>query len=142
MIVYDLACRAGGHVFEGWFGSSEDYDAQQARGLLSCPICGGGDVGKAAMAPHISGTDTTPVIRPEAAKAMLAGLARAQADLLKNSDDVGERFATEARAIHDGDSPDRLIHGRATIAEARSLAADGIPVMPLPLPVRSPKSEN
>ena len=142
MIVYDLACRAGGHVFEGWFGSSEDYDAQQARGLLSCPICGAADVGKAAMAPRISGTDTTPVIRPEAAKAMLAGLARAQAELLKNSDDVGARFATEARAIRDGDSPDRLIHGRATIADARSLAADGIPVMPLPLPVRSPKTEN
>ncbi|HEX8447106.1 MAG TPA: DUF1178 family protein [Sphingomonas sp.] len=142
MIVYDLACRPGGHVFEGWFGSSEDYDGQRARGLLSCPICGADAVDKAAMAPRISGTDTTPVIRPDAAKAMLAGLARAQAEALKRSDDVGDRFASEARAIHDGDRPDRPIHGRATLAEAQSLVADGIPVMPLPLPVRSPKTEN
>lgn len=142
MIVYDLACRTGGHVFEGWFGSSDDYAQQQARGLLSCPICGAVDVARAAMAPRLSGTDTTPVVHPEAVKAALAGLARAQADILKRSDDVGDRFAREARAIHDGDSPDRAIHGRATVAEARSLAEDGIPVMPLPLPVRSPKTDN
>lgn len=142
MIVYDLACRPAGHVFEGWFGSIDDYDGQKARGLLSCPICGAGDVDKAAMAPRLSGTDTTPAIRPEAAKAMLAGLARAQAEALKRSEDVGDRFASEARAMHDGDSPDRAIHGRATIAEAKSLVAEGIPVLPLPLPVRSPKTEN
>ena len=142
MIVYDLVCRAAGHVFEGWFGSGEDYADQHARGLLSCPICGGIDVDKAAMAPRLSGTDTTPAVRPEAVKAVLAGMARAQAELLKRSDDVGDRFAREARAIHDGDRPERAIHGRATMAEARSLADDGIRFMPLPLPIRSPGTEN
>ena len=91
------------------------------------------------MAPRLSGTDTTPAVRPEA---VLAGMARAQAELLRRSDDVGDRFAREARAIHDGDRPERAIHGRATMA--RSLADDGIPVMPLPLPlpIRSPGTEN
>lgn len=142
MIVYDLVCRAAGHVFEGWFASGEAYDDQHARGLLSCPICGSGAVDKAAMAPRLSGTDTTPAIRPDAVKAALAGMARAQAAILQRSDDVGDGFAREARAIHNGDRPDRLIHGRATAAEARSLVEDGIPVLPLPLPVRSPKTEN
>ncbi|GGE75441.1 DUF1178 family protein [Sphingomonas prati] len=142
MIVYDLACRAGGHVFEGWFGSAADYDDQRARGLLSCPICGSEAVDKAPMAPRLSGTDTTPTFRPEVAKAMLADLARAQAAVLKQSDDVGDRFASVARAIHDGDSPDRVIHGRATPTEVKSLAEDGIPVMPLPLPIRRPGTDN
>ncbi|WP_076069075.1 DUF1178 family protein [Sphingomonas montana] len=142
MIVYDLACRPAGHVFEGWFGSAADYDGQRARGLLSCPICGAADVAKAPMAPRLSGTDTTPAFRPEVAKAMLAGLARAQAEVLKRSDDVGDRFAREARAIHDGDSPDRAIHGSATPSEVRSLSEDGIAVMPLPLPVRPPGTDN
>jgi hypothetical protein len=142
MIVYDLACRTGGHMFEGWFGSIEDFDAQKARGLLSCPVCGADAVEKAVMAPRISGTDVTPATSDAAAKAMLAGLARAQAEMLKRSDDVGDGFAREARAIHDGDSPDRPIHGRATMAEAKALVADGIPVLPLPLPVRSPKTEH
>lgn len=53
MIVFDLECRDGGHRFEGWFGSSDDFAQQQARGLLTCPTCGSGDVGKAVMAPHV-----------------------------------------------------------------------------------------
>lgn len=53
MIVFDLECRAGSHRFEGWFGSSDDFARQQQRGLVSCPVCGSSEVGKAVMAPNV-----------------------------------------------------------------------------------------
>lgn len=153
MIVFDLAC-AGGHVFEAWFGSSTDYAEQRASGLLACPLCGITDVDKAVMAPSIPAksnqlTVTAPApprtasevtMRggpplPAEAKAMLAALARAQRKLLASSEHVGHRFASEARAMHDGDAPERPIHGQATLEEARGLIEDGVPVAPLPLPV-------
>lgn len=147
MIVFDLACGSG-HVFEAWFGSSGDYEDQKERGLLSCPICDDADVGKAVMAPSVGakGNSASAVVPlrgggpPAAAemKAMLAALARAQSKVLEGSEHVGPRFATEARAIHDGDAPQRPIHGQATIAEARALADDGVPVAALPLPVPPP----
>ncbi len=138
MIVFDLACSAG-HVFEAWFGSHGDYDGQRERGLVSCPVCGTGGVEKAPMAPRISGTGAGAPVDP---KAMMTALAAMQAKLLRGSEHVGPRFATEARAIHDGDAAERPIHGRATVAEAKALAADGIAVAPLPLPVREPARDN
>ena len=138
MIVFDLACPAG-HVFEAWFGSHDDYESQQRRRLVSCPVCGAGDVGKAPMAPRISGTGEGTPADP---KAMMTALAAMQAKLLRGSEHVGPRFAAEARAIHDGDAQERPIHGRATVDEAKALAADGIAVAPLPLPVREPARDN
>lgn len=139
MIVFDLAC-AGGHVFEAWFGSRDDYDDQRGRGLVSCPVCGGAEVDKAPMAPRIAGTgETAPV--PDA-KTMMRALMAAQAHMLKGSEHVGRRFAAEARAIHSGEAEQRAIHGQATLAEAKALAADGVPVAPLPLPVRDASRDN
>ncbi|NIJ07765.1 hypothetical protein FHS31_001375 [Sphingomonas vulcanisoli] len=153
MIVFDLAC-AEAHVFEAWFGSSEDYEGQRARGLVACPICGSPEVTKAVMAPNVGakGNQLVPQApakpvpmmagnapAPAEIKQMLSKLAEMQAKALEKSEDVGGRFATEARAIHDGDAPDRLIHGQATIADVKSLIEDGIGVMPLPLPIVPPK---
>jgi hypothetical protein len=151
VIVFDLACGTG-HVFEAWFGSSADYEDQKARGLLSCPLCGTDVVGKAVMAPSVGAKGnaaptapaTVPVRTggppaPAEMKAMLAALARAQAKALEGSEHVGTRFAREARAMHDGDAPERPIHGQATLAEAKALVADGVPVAPLPLPL-APKA--
>jgi len=146
MIVFDLSCGAG-HVFEAWFGSSADYEDQRARGLVACPICGASEVDKAVMAPNVSpkgNRRTTPVAMrndvpaPAEMKAALTALARAQAKLLEGSEHVGSRFAAEARAIHDGDAPERAIHGQATVAEAKALVEEGVPVAPLPLPVIPP----
>ena len=150
MIVFDLACDRA-HVFEAWFGSTDDYEGQRARGLVSCPICGSAEVGKAVMAPNVApkgnraGTNlpmrTTPhapVPDADRQKAMLAALAQMQAKMLAGSEHVGPRFADEARAIHAGDAPERQIHGRATLAEARELVEDGVPVAPLPLPIVPP----
>jgi len=127
MIVFDLACGQR-HVFEAWFGSTEDYESQRARGLVACPICGATEIGKAVMAPNVA---------PKMKK-MLAALAKAQAQLLEKSEHVGAKFASEARAIHEGDAPERAIHGQATHEEARALVEDGVPVAPLPLPVVPP----
>jgi hypothetical protein len=142
MIVFDLACSAG-HVFEAWFGSREDYDGQRERGLVSCPVCGDMAIEKAPMAPRIAksgggGEDMTNADPKALMRAMMA----VQNKMLAGSEDVGGRFAEEARAIHDGEADERRIHGRATIDEAKSLVADGVPVAPLPFPVRDPRRDN
>ena len=137
MIVYDLVCTPVGHVFEAWFGSSGDYDDQRARGLLSCPLCGSEEVGKAPMAPAVRPSGQSP--NP---KALLAALAAAQARALEKSTWVGKSFAHEARAMHLGEAEHRSIHGEATFAEARSLAEEGVPIAPLPLPVVPPEEAN
>ena len=138
MIVFDLSCGAG-HVFESWFGSQADYDGQRARGLVACPICGDAGVDKAPMAPRIaSGGDAMPPDR----KTMIRTLMEMQAKMLSGSEDVGPRFAAEARAIHEGDAEHRVIHGQATPLEAKQLVADGVPVAPLPFPVRDVSKDN
>ena len=145
MIVFDLKCEGGGHVFEGWFGSSEDYEDQKGRGLVSCPLCGDAKVEKAVMAPRVGakgnqGPDVPA--DPEAMKKMLASMAAAQKQMLEKSSWVGDRFADEARAIHLGEAAARSIHGKATRAETESLLDDGIEVAPLPFPVIEPGEEN
>jgi hypothetical protein len=153
MIIFDLKCAPQGHVFEGWFGSTVDYDDQQARSLVSCPICGSGEVGKAVMAPAVGAkgnrTPAAPVSSPELfsgdpdqVKRLLAALAAEQKKVLAESEPVGDRFDDEARAIHFGEAEARAIHGRATRAQAIGLIEDGVPVAPLPFPVVEPGDEN
>jgi len=146
MIIFDLRCGPQGHVFEAWFGSTGDYEDQQERGLVSCPMCGAGDVQKAPMAPAVpkkgeGARDLNPS-DPAAMKQMMAALAAMQRKLVEQSDWVGDGFASEARAIHLGDAEARSIHGRATRADAESLIEDGIPVAPLLFPVAAPGEEN
>jgi hypothetical protein len=138
MIVFDLKCAVQGHVFEGWFGSSEDYESQSARGLVTCPICGDADVGKAPMAPRVGAKGNQVPADPAAIKKALAEMADLQKRMLENSDFVGDRFPDEARAIHLGEAEARAIHGRASRDEAKTLADEGIPVAPLPFPVAEP----
>ena len=143
MIIFDLRCAPHGHVFEAWFGSTADYESQQARGLVACPICGSAETGKAPMAPRLAGkADGKEEASPQAMKTMLAEMASLQKKLLEKSDNVGDRFPDEARAIHLGETEARAIHGRATRADAESLIEDGIPVSPLPFPVQEPGEEN
>lgn len=144
MIVFDLRC-AGGHVFEAWFASSAAFEHQQARRLLACPTCGGDDVEKAVMAPRVAAKgNSTPASGTDAAqaKAMLAAIAAAQAKALGGSRWVGRRFAEEARALHDAGDEATVIHGQASPDEARALAEEGVPVMPLLVPVAPPEALN
>jgi len=144
--VFDLRCD-GGHVFEAWFGSSDAYARQREDGLLACPICGSAAIDKAVMAPAVAakgnratGPDTGPDIATM--KQAIGRLAAEQAKLLATSQWVGTGFATRARAMHDGDEPQRTIHGQATLAEARALVEDGVAVAPLPLPIVPPDQVN
>ncbi|HEX2763099.1 MAG TPA: DUF1178 family protein [Allosphingosinicella sp.] len=147
MIIFDLKCAPQGHVFEAWFGSSESYEDQRGRRLVSCPLCGATEVEKAPMAPSVGAksnavSHTVFSSAPDEVKAMLAAAAVAQREMLAGSEGVGARFPDEARAIHLGDAPARAIHGQATRAEAESLAAEGVPIAPLPFPVVAPGEEN
>ncbi len=155
MIVFDLACGQAGHVFEAWFGSTDDYESQSRRGLVACPICGDKNVAKAVMAPNVAPkgnsrpATTTSLAKPAPAtpgpaalKSLMAKLAEAQRQALEGSEHVGRRFADEARAIHHGEAKQRAIHGIATPVEAKALIEDGIDVAPLPFPVRPPNSDN
>jgi hypothetical protein len=132
MIVFDLQCSAGCGTFEAWFRSSADYDEQSAGGLVQCPVCQSDDVAKAPMAPRVPRKGTNP----------LAILAAMQAELLKESQWVGDKFADTARAMHSGDIDPAPVHGNATLEQAKSLVDEGVPVAPLPLPVTPPSQVN
>jgi hypothetical protein len=142
MIKYALACDQG-HAFEGWFSASADFDDQKAAGQLECPVCGSAEVAKQIMAPAIAGTkaqtggvDATPQTRAM----MMEAMGRVRAHVEENFDYMGDSFAAEARAIHEGRSEERGIYGEATPTEVRDLVQDGVPVAPLP-PAPPKKSE-
>lgn len=140
MKVLDLQC-GGLHVFEGWFASEDDFTSQLARGLVSCPMCADTRVSKKLSAPRLNlGHGRAPdapaqdvlATNPET-EVQLAWMALARR-VLANTDDVGTRFAEEARRIHYGETPQRGIRGKASAAETESLLDEGIAVMQLPLP--------
>lgn len=142
MIVFDLRCGAG-HVFEAWFGSNADWESQRDAGQVACPLCGDVALEKAAMAPAVPAkTNQAGRGAPAALKAALQALAAAQTKALESSTWVGEEFAARARAMHLGEEAHRTIHGQATLADARTLVEEGVPVAPLPLPVTPPESLN
>ena len=133
MIRYALACEQD-HEFEGWFGASGDFDDQSARGLIECPVCGTKSVRKQIMAPAVAGTKRRGVTEssPQARDVMMEALGQVRRHVEDNFDYVGDSFAKEARAIHEGTSEERGIYGEATPAEVKKLVADGVPVAPLP----------
>jgi len=132
MIRYALTCDQA-HEFEGWFGSSDEFDDQSVRGLIACPVCDSHAVRKQIMAPSVAGTKrTTPDLPPQMRTMVMEAMGRVRAHVEENFDYVGDAFADEARAIHEGRSEDRGIYGEATPAQVRKLAEDGVPVAPLP----------
>ncbi len=156
MIVFDLKCGGQGHVFEAWFGSSADYEAQQARGLIACPVCGDAAVKKAVMAPAVAAKGNRRAVAPrpdtpapaasgvdmEKMQALVEAVAKAQQNLLAGSTWVGRDFADQARAMHYGEQDRASIHGEVAPAEAKALIAEGVEVAPLPLPVVPPHAKN
>jgi hypothetical protein len=151
VIVFDLRCDTG-HVFEAWFGSSAAYEEQRTQGLVSCPLCGSGEIAKAVMAPNVAAkgnqrvqapTSPSPEAPPpEVVKAAIQAIAAMQAKALETSQWVGVAFADKARAMHLGEEPVAQIHGQATPDEAKALAEEGVPVAPLLLPVVPPEQNN
>jgi hypothetical protein len=133
VIVFDLQCNAGCAPFEAWFRSSADYEEQRQAELVQCPYCQSSSVEKAPMAPRVP---------KKGAGDPLAMLAAAQAEMLKNSSWVGDKFADTARAIHAGEVEPRRVHGNATLQQAKELVDEGVPVAPLPFPVAPPTQLN
>lgn len=131
MIRYDLRCDKG-HDFDGWFRDSAGFDALNRAGQVTCTHCGSTKVEKALMAPRVASAGELTSPRDEREKALEA--LRKQVE--ENSDYVGMSFAAEARAMHEGRSPERAIHGEAKLEEARQLLEEGIPVAPLPFRTR------
>lgn len=134
MIRYALVCEHD-HEFEGWFGSSGDYDAQSEKGLVECPVCATKSVRKQIMAPAVAGTKKTvavPDVPPQMRAMVMEAMGKVRRHVEENFDYVGDAFANEARAIHEGRSEDRGIYGEATPAEVKKLQDDGVQVAPLP----------
>lgn len=143
MIVFDLKC-GGQHVFEAWFASSDAYETQRAAGQVRCPLCDDGDIVKAPMAPSIpsKGNTKSSPPSPDAVKAAMTLIAKQQAKALESSEWVGTAFADRARAMHLGEEKHVTIHGQASLAEAKALVDEGVPVAPLPMPVIPPNKAN
>ena len=156
MKVLDLRCGIG-HAFEGWFASEDDYGSQRERGLVDCPVCGNADVVRLPSAPRLNlsgarapasetaqrdpqadavgGASSSPSTELSVHGNAAARFVEAVAELLKNTEDVGTRFAEEARRIHYGESDAKAIRGQATPAEREALADEGIEVFSLPVPI-------
>ena len=166
--VFDLQCDQG-HLFEGWLSSHDDYDKQQARGLLTCPVCHSVHIQKMLSAPHLNLThsmgsgralvphdgpqqpmhheahnlkhsqDTSSSHLANQTAMTTAEMIKIQAkmmmrmrEMVQATENVGVRFAEEARAIHEGESPERAIRGLTTPSERQALAEEGIMVVTLP----------
>jgi len=155
MISFDLKCIHD-HVFEGWFRSSRDYEDQRGKRQIACPVCGNGDIAKAVMAPSVTakgnrrtdaavpapGSPVSMANRPDEAqiREMLGQLAQAQAEMLQQSQWVGDKFADRARAMYYGETEQAPIHGTTSAQEARAMIEEGVPVAPLIVPVAPPES--
>jgi hypothetical protein len=151
MIIFDLRCR-NAHVFEAWFGSSDDYADQQKRGLLICPVCNDTQIEKAlspinvgaksnqkislpaksAPSNMVAHGEAADMPSPEQMKAMMRAMTEIQAKVEASHEDVGDKFVDEVRAMHHGEIEERLILGDATLADAEALQDEGIDILPLP----------
>jgi hypothetical protein len=152
MIHYNLRCERG-HAFESWFQSSAAYESQEKRKLVNCPVCGSAKVERAIMAPQIvskkrrdkaepvpavaadtaaTASTPTPLLMAQE-RELRAKLKELRDHIVKNADNVGERFPNEARKMHYGDIEHRPIYGEASPDEARALIEEGVEVSPLPV---------
>ncbi len=132
MIKYALHC-GDGHDFEGWFGSSVEFDEQAARGLVECPICGAATVTKQIMAPAVTGAKKAdPQVQAKMREMMMAAAEQVRSHVEETFDYMGDAFAAEARAIHEGQSEARGIYGEATPKEVEALQRDGVSVAAMP----------
>ena len=148
MKVLNLQCSHE-HTFEGWFASEDDYTSQLERGLVSCPLCGDASIRKLLSAPRLNlrggreaeaapdralaaGGGSVELGMSAPGSALQASLLQAMRAVMANTEDVGERFADQARAMHHGDIDQRSIRGRTSAEVALELIEEGIEVMPLP----------
>lgn len=134
MIKFGLRCE-NKHRFEAWFASSDAFESQRKRGFVTCPDCGSSTVEKALMAPSVSTSRDRAAVASEIGRKHLAAmgeLRKMRDAVTKNAENVGDRFAQEARRIHYGEVPDKAVYGSASREDVAALADEGIAVAPLP----------
>ncbi len=129
MILYDLNCE-NGHTFEVWFASSDQYEKQKKRKLISCPICNSNKIRKALMAPNLKGTKKSNKSYNE--KKFNKKLKEFRKFIESNTEDVGKSFTEEAKKIYYGEKKSRPIRGETTKEQAEELIEEGIPIAKLP----------
>lgn len=137
MIKFSLICDRE-HEFEIWFGSSDEYDKQKKRKLLSCPSCSSSRIEKALMRPSVSTARKKDQMMQisnvqKAQKELMEKVRQLRDEVVKNGENVGQRFPEEARKIHYGEAEARGIFGSASVEDAKELIDEGIEVMPLPV---------
>lgn len=147
MKVLDLQCP-NGHLFEGWFSSEEDFTQQRGRDLLACPMCGDTSIAKMLSAPRLNlgsaraeaapRQEVQELVSPVTEQALQAAWLQVARRIMAQTDDVGTRFAEEARKIHYGETAERGIRGQASLKETQALIEEGIAVMPLPEVLKQP----
>ncbi|RZI42246.1 DUF1178 family protein [Herbaspirillum sp. HC18] len=131
MKVYNLTCEHD-HRFEGWFSSEEDYVAQSEAQQIACPMCDNRVIRKLPSAPRLSLSNSQPAPQDEKLQ-IQKQILNVVRHIIANTEDVGARFAEEARRIHYKETPERAIRGTATVQEFEALAEEGVDVMPLPM---------
>ena len=136
MIRFGLICDHE-HEFDGWFSSSDDFDAQKKRGLIACPSCNSIKVSKSLMAPSVSTgrrKEKLAVATADAARReMIAEMKKLRDKITEGAEDVGKRFPEEARKIHYGESEERGIYGEANREDVEELLEEGVAIAPLPV---------
>jgi len=135
MKVLNLRC-ANGHGFEGWFASEDDFLDQNGRSLIECPLCADRVVTRTPTAPrlNLSGAREATAVSPAQPADLQAAWLAGVRQLLARTENVGERFAEEARRIHYGEAPDRGIRGQATAEQREALREEGIETVAIPVP--------
>jgi hypothetical protein len=142
MKVLNLRC-SNGHGFEGWFASDDEFMEQNGSGLLQCPLCADNVVTRMPSAPRLNLSGARDVDAPQQAAAVAddgkppelqALWLKAVRHVLANTEDVGERFAEEARRIHYGEVPQRGIRGQVDPDQRDALIDEGIEIIALPIP--------
>lgn len=132
--IFDLCC-ANGHTFEGWFSSVEDYEEQNRKGLIACPVCASSEITRLPSASHIGSSSAGVPDRAEIealVKEKFQAVMAMVRDAAGKAEDVGDDFVREAREIRAGRAPVRSIRGRCTSREAVELVEEGIAVLPIP----------
>ena len=136
MKVFDLGCDSN-HVFEGWFASQDEFDTQLTDRRIGCPLCGSVRIRRLPSAARLN---LGSVAQPDAPRAAdpaqqaQTAVVRAAMQILADTEDVGERFAEEARRIYYKEAPERGIRGVATRSEAQALEEEGVPIVAFPFP--------
>lgn len=153
MKVLDLKCSHD-HRFEGWFASTDEFESQLSRKLVACPVCSTTEVSRMPSAPRLNllagrsssssdqgekeaaSSGAAQAVRPtqDADQALQARALQFMREILAKTENVGDRFAEEARRMHYDEAPARNIRGVATPEDAHALMEEGIDVMPLPVP--------